>query len=597
MTQSSTLTLPVVTERASSRLFLWRLYRRPIAIASSAVLLVIVVTCACAPFFPLADPLAQDLSAVLQLPSAAHLLGTDALGRDVLSRLLSGGMLTLSAVLVALIVAGVIGPLLGIFAGYFGGIVDRLISGAIATMLTIPVIIILLAVLAVFPTNIDAAMITLGVLGAAPIALVVRTATRSIKQDSFIAAAELAGVSDLRIILRHVLPRLTGVLIVQLALFACVALVMQGGLAYLGLGIPQPQPSWGGGIAEAQKVIFRSQWLFVPYGGILAVTILSIALLGDAARDTAAELSTMEQRLPRRRATPRQKVPLVAATAASTSHPPVRNSLLTVRDLSVGFDGRPEPVVCDVSLEVLPGEVVGVVGESGSGKSTLMVALLGLLPGSARVIGGSAMLGDRELLSLDDRRMRKVLGREIGLIAQDPMAALDPAFTVGTLMDEIVRGHGVPRRAARERTLDLLAEVALPDPERVCRLYPHELSGGMAQRVCIAMAVSGRPQVLIADEATTALDVTVQAHILHLLRQLAQTKGMGVLLVTHNLGVVADICDRVEVMRDGRVVESGTVDHVFYDSTVPYVAELLAATPSLVPLESSPTDREPLEAS
>ncbi|MGP3769701.1 dipeptide/oligopeptide/nickel ABC transporter permease/ATP-binding protein [Streptomyces sp. SDT5-1] len=566
-----------------------RLARRPSALASAAVLGVIVLACLLAPVLAPADPLSQDLSQVLRTPGSAHLLGTDSLGRDVLSRLLYGGRSSLAATLVALGVAAALGPSLGIWAGYRGGRADRVISAGIVTLLAVPSIVILLAVLAEFPSTMAAPMIALGVLGAAPIALVVRGATRSISLDAFVSAAELAGVSQTRIMVRHILPRLTGVLVVQLSLFACVALVMQGGLAYLGLGIPQPAPSWGGGIAEAQKAIFRTQWLFVPYGGVLALTTLAVALLGDAVRDAAAETLHAESPGTRRdnagaRPAPDPAPPQSAPDKDDTDLGP--DTVLRVRELSVTFEGQPRPAVAGAGLAVRRGEVLGVVGESGSGKSTLMMALLGLLPGSARVTGGPAELDGRDLLALDRRSMRRTLGKEIALIAQDPMAALDPAFTVGSLLDEIVRGHGAPAgRTVRERTDELLRRVSFKDPERIRRLYPHELSGGMAQRVCIAMAISAGPKVLVADEATTALDVTVQTHILDLLRDLADTASMAVVVLTHNLGVVADICDRVVVMRNGQVVESGDTDQVFYESTEPYVAELLASTPSLIPLD------------
>ncbi|MFT4210931.1 MAG: dipeptide/oligopeptide/nickel ABC transporter permease/ATP-binding protein [Microbacterium sp.] len=578
MTVSATLTLPVLGGRAA-RPSVWRLLiRKPLAVASIVVLLVIVLACVFASSISPYDPLLQDLSAVLQPPSAAHPLGTDTLGRDVLSRLLHGGLTTLVAVAQAVVVAAIVGPALGMWAGYRGGAVDRVVSGYLVTMMAIPTVILLLSVFAVFPDNLSLGMAALGLLGATPIAWAVRAGAKATAQESFVTAAELAGVGGSRMLWRHFVPRLNGVIVIQLAMFACIALVMQGGLAFLGLGVTPPAPSWGGGIAEAQKVIFISQWLFVPYGGVLGLTVLALALLGDAVRDAVAEVSSLESRTAR----PRRRAAVVRRAPSST--PPAPDALLSIRDATIAYDGRSLPVVDGVSLDVAEGEIVGVVGESGSGKSTLMLSLLALLPGTATVVGGTATIGGQDLYALDARRMRALRGREIGMIAQEPMSALDPAYPVGRLLDEIVRVHGAPAGlTVRQRSHELLRSVRLDDPERVCRLYPFELSGGMAQRVCIAMALAGSPRLLIADEATASLDVTVQATILDLLRSLAEERRMSVLVVTHNLGVVADLCDSVVVMRQGVVVAAGDVDSVFYDVHDDYVAELLAATPSLLP--------------
>ena len=237
-----------------------------------------------------------------------------------------------------------------------------------------------------------------------------------------------------------------------------------------------------------------------------------------------------------------------------------------------------------MSFDVTEGEVVGIVGESGCGKTVTTSAILGLLPGTGRIEEGNVWFCGRDVARLSETELRQIRGHEIGLVSQEPMIGLDPAFRVGWQLQEAVRLHlNVPRAEARARAVQLLASVHLPNPETVARRYPHELSGGMAQRVAIARALAGEPKLLIADEPTTALDVTVQAEILELLRELQASRKMAVLIVTHDWGVVADICDRVVVMYAGQVVERSGLEEMFRAPLHPYTKALLASNPHHAP--------------
>jgi peptide/nickel transport system ATP-binding protein len=239
-------------------------------------------------------------------------------------------------------------------------------------------------------------------------------------------------------------------------------------------------------------------------------------------------------------------------------------------------------VVSGLSYAVGPGETVAVVGESGSGKSVSVLALLGLLPARTATVTGRALLHGEDLLTMAPERLRRVRGPGVGMVFQDPMTSLNPVLTVGRQLVEGIRAHGdVSKAAARARAVELLGEVGLPDPSRAVDRYPHELSGGMRQRVMIAIALSNSPGLLIADEATTALDVTVQAQILDLVERLQADHGTGVVWITHDLGVVAGIADRVLVMYGGRCVEDGTVDDVLRRPVHPYTRGLLGALPDL----------------
>ena len=267
----------------------------------------------------------------------------------------------------------------------------------------------------------------------------------------------------------------------------------------------------------------------------------------------------------------------------------VREPLLMVEDLAVEFltEHGWLSVVDGVSFEVGREETVGLIGESGCGKSVTAMAILGLIgPPAGRIARGSVSLNGADLLSLDEDEFRRVRGRRIAMIFQEPMTSIDPAFTVGQQIVEVLRRHlPLSRAEARHRAIDLLDRVGIPDPHHRIDDYPHRLSGGMRQRVLIAMALSCEPDLLIADEPTTALDVTVQAQVLDLLAGLQEEMGMAVLLVTHDLGVVAETCDRVVTMYAGEVVESAAVGELFAAPRHPYTSAMLGSLPGLHPGE------------
>jgi peptide/nickel transport system ATP-binding protein len=254
--------------------------------------------------------------------------------------------------------------------------------------------------------------------------------------------------------------------------------------------------------------------------------------------------------------------------------------LLQVRGLQTWFDDA--KVLDGLDLDVGRGEILGLVGESGSGKSVTAYSILGLVRPPGRIVGGEVLLDGRDLVQLRERQLREVRGSEISMIFQDPRGFLDPVCRVGSVLREIYRTHeGGSRREARERALELLRAVGLPAPERVYRAYPHELSGGMAQRAMIALALACSPKLLIADEPTTALDVTIQIQIIRLLAELRERLGLTILLITHNLSVVAEVCDRVAVMYAGEIVETGPALEIFERPRHPYTVGLLGARPRI----------------
>lgn len=260
--------------------------------------------------------------------------------------------------------------------------------------------------------------------------------------------------------------------------------------------------------------------------------------------------------------------------------------LLTVRGLSVFFRAGLDVVqaTSGVSFEIQPGERLGIVGESGCGKTVTGLALLGLLPRASSRVTGSAMFEGQDLISLSPGQLRRVRGRKISMIFQEPMSALDPVFTIGSQIGETIRTHfGVDRGAARRRAIDALASVGIPSPERVHDSYPHQLSGGMRQRAMIAIALVCEPRLLIADEPTTALDVTIQAQIIDLLMDLSARTGTALLFISHDLGVIAETCTRMITMYAGEVVEDAPVDAALVRPRHPYTSGLLRSLPRLSP--------------
>ena len=256
--------------------------------------------------------------------------------------------------------------------------------------------------------------------------------------------------------------------------------------------------------------------------------------------------------------------------------------VLEVRELSTSFftDDGEVKAVRDVSFDLAAGETLGIVGESGCGKSVTALSILGLVPRPGRVVGGEILFKGRDLLSIDREELRQIRGRDIAMIFQDPLSSLNPVHRIGAQIEEAMRAHDkVAPRDVRPRGLDLLRQVHVPDAARRVRNYPHQFSGGMRQRVMIAMGLSNRPEILIADEPTTALDVTVQAQILQLLRDLNRDLGTSIILITHNLGVVAGLCSRVVVMYAGEIVEQGSTEQIFDAPQHPYTWALLRSLP------------------
>ncbi len=545
--------------------------RRPGGVFGAVWLTFVIVASLTAALWRPFEPGQQDTANRLALPSAEHWLGTDPLGRDLLSRIFSAGSLPLLSSALMLVVAFGIGLPLALIAAERGRRVERVISRVTEVFLALPATILLLALIGVIGNRLYPVMAVLGVLISAAVYRVLLGVAQSVRQRLYVDAARVNGLGSLRVNLVHVLPSMATVVAVQAAQLFGIGLLIVAGLAFLGFGPGEPEPSWGFMIQDASGYIYTSPWLMVPTGLVLALTVVAANELADAlAGKAAAARGTRRRRRPLRRA---------VAAAAPAGAPADPAAVLEVRDLTVSVDDGPD-LVTGVSFSLRKGEVLGLVGESGCGKTMTARSLMGLLPDGVSVTGGSIRWRGRELAGLSEAEIDRVRGREIAMISQEPMVALDPMFSIATqLVGPIRRFRGVGRSEAKRIAAELLRNVGIVDAQRVMKSYPHQLSGGMAQRVCIALALTGEPELLVADEPTTALDVTVQAEILSLLRALVRDTGLSVVIVSHDLGVVADICDSVAVMYAGEVVEAGTAAAVLDEPAHPYTMALLGANP------------------
>ena len=566
-----------------------RFLRNTGVLLSIAWLLLMIVFALFAPWIAPHDPNAQNLLQPSAGISSSHWLGTDDLGRDVLSRLIYGAQSSMQVTFETVALALVLALIIGLVAGFRGGWIDYLLMRGADAGLAFPPLVLALAVVAVVGTSVNDVALALALVFAPGFARFIRGQTLAVKEESFVEASTSIGSPPTRIVLVRILPNVMTGLVVGIAIALGAALLAESGLAFLGLGPPPPAASWGAMVQEAYDTsLFTHPWSIVPAGMTIVLTVLAFNTIGDSLRDTISGATTRSRR---QRGVKRQRGITVVARPTEPALEEVVSqaedspALLEIRDLCIEFEtdaGRVR-VVDDVSFDVEEGKIVGLVGESGCGKTVSSLAVLRLLPSPpAQIVGGSIRFEGRDLLAMDFNELRRIRGQDIAMVFQDPLASLDPSFTVGYQLVEAIRLHeNLSRAAARDRAARLLESVHIPDPVQRLSAYPHQLSGGMRQRVMIAMALSCYPRLLIADEPTTALDVTVQAQIVELLNELRETHGLAVLFVTHDLALISELSDEVVVMYAGQVVEHSATADAFAQPQHPYTAALLAASPGM----------------
>ncbi|WP_193596595.1 dipeptide/oligopeptide/nickel ABC transporter permease/ATP-binding protein [Microbacterium sp. YJN-G] len=573
MTTPSTELLVALEDAATaSRTPTWkRLFKDPQFIVTASILILIFTLGLLTPVLTQHGPNEPDLSMVnAPVGTPGYPLGADETGRDIWTRLLHSINTAAISALIGAGVALLVGVIAGLVGGYFGKVTRGATEWVFNLIMTFPGILLLIILMPVTGGDYRFTMLIFGVLLSPGIYRIVRNLVVGVKNELYVDAARVSGLGDLRILSRHVLFVVRGPIIIAGAFMAGSAIAVQSGLAFLGVGSIQI-PSFGAMISSGFRNLYIAPTQFLWPSLMLGLITASLVLLGNALRDT------LEGSKPKpAKVGAGQRVAEGAGTVARES-----SALVEISDLGIAYRGpagRPREVVSGVSLTIGRGQVVGLVGESGSGKTQTAFATLGVLPAEAMITRGSILFDGQEIIGRSDAQMRPLRGKAIAYIPQEPMSNLDPSYRVGAQLVEGVRAAlGVSKKDARARVLALLERCGIADPERTFASYPHEISGGMAQRVLIAGAVASRPRLLIADEPSTALDVTVQAEILDLLRDLQAELDMAILLVTHNFGVVADICDRIVVMKKGIVVEVGSTVEIFQNPQDEYTRMLLGA--------------------
>ncbi|MEM0947902.1 MAG: dipeptide/oligopeptide/nickel ABC transporter permease/ATP-binding protein [Pseudomonadota bacterium] len=552
------------------------LARNRLALIGLIVMGAVVFLALIAPILPLADPDVTDTPNRFAKPlSEGALLGTDHLGRDLLSRLMWGTRLSLAVGFAAAVIAATIGAAIGIIAGFYGSWTDNIIMRGVDMLMAFPYILLALAIVAALGPGLMNALIAVAAVNIPFFARNIRGITVSIANKEFVDAARLSGMSDARIILTEVLPNVVPVIVIAMSTTVGWMILETAGLSFLGLGSQPPQADLGSMLGEARSALITNPHTSIVPGAMILIIVMAINLLGDGVRDALdprLKSGALNRPMPITRVERRGDIP--AATG---------DAILSVQDLRTEFHVKDRifEAVGGVSLDIHAGECVGLIGESGSGKSVTALSIMGLVASPPAVItGGAVRFHGEDLIGAPYETLRSLRGNKVAYIFQDPLVTLHPQYSIGAQVAEAIRAHRtVTLKEAWREAVALLEAVRIPDARTRATAYPHEFSGGQRQRVGIAMALANDAQVIIADEPTTALDVTVQAEILDLLGKLRAERGLAILFITHDFGVVSEICDRVAVMRHGEIVEAGKTNEVLSTPQHPYTRRLIACVP------------------
>jgi oligopeptide/dipeptide ABC transporter ATP-binding protein len=556
-----------------------KLIRSPLGMIATFLVVLVLATAVLAPILWGGDAEALDTDALSQGPSAAHVFGTDSLGRDILYRLLVATRLSIGLTLAATLLGVATGIVLGTAPSILGRRIGRLVTAIVNIAVAFPALLLILFFAVIFGTTTRGAVLALAAAMAPFYARLTQTLAASVSGRDFIAAARVAGVGRVRILVRHLLPNMAEQLIINAMVGAGSTLVAFAGLSFLGIGVQPPQYDWGR-ILNYGLVVNN----FTPAGALAPAAAVVLATLAFNLFGEAAALAIGVQ-IPSRPYSSRPFAGRAKREPAADGDGP----MLEVDNLRVSYPARHgwTTPVRGVSFSMRAGDSVGIVGESGSGKSLTALAIAKLIERPGSVTADRLTFLGRSLLNGDDRRLRRMLGTSLAMVFQDPMTSLNPAIRVGRQLSEIsVQHQGLNRRQAMDKAVGVLEAVRIQAARRRARQYPHEFSGGMRQRVMIAMGLMGRPKLIVADEPTTALDVTVQGQVLSLLREARAKQGAAILLISHDIGVIAETCERVMVMYAGRIVEDLPAAYLFGRARHPYTRALLASVPDLE------TDRE-----
>ncbi len=557
--------------------------RTPLGATALALLALVVVTAIVGPLLWGEQADVTDTGDLLAGPSAEHLIGTDNLGRDLLLRTVVATRLSIVLAMLATLVAVGAGLILGVLPLLLGRVLGRAVTWLTGIAVAFPGLLLALFFAAIFGSTATAAVFALGLAGAPSFARLCQNLIAGIEARDFVSAARVGGIGRFRVLFRHVLPNIGEPLIVNATIGAGGALLAFAGLSFLGLGVQPPEYDWGRLMMDGLRGIYSNPLAALAPGLAVVIAGLAFNLTGESAArslglsdDVLLSAPARVRRLRRTR---------VRSDAAATAAQPSEGApVLEVEDLRVDFESTKGGVVHAVrgiDLTVHAGEIVGIVGESGSGKSMTALAVAQLVTSPGRVEASVLRFLGVDLQTAGKARLRRLLGTSMAMVFQDPMSSFNPTMRMGAQLAEVATEHaGLSRRDALARAADRLAAVRITAPKRRVRQYPYEFSGGMRQRAMIGMGLMVSPRLIIADEPTTALDVTVQSQVLDLLRAIRDEDGASILFISHDISVVAELCDRVLVMRSGEIVEELSASDLS-SAQHPYTRALLAAVPHM----------------
>lgn len=572
-------------------------------------LVFIAIVAVLAPVIAPHDPLASDIPA--QAPSAEHYFGTDRIGRDVFSRLLYGAQASLLIGIGSVAVAILLGATLGALAATSTKTINEVIMRIMDVLMAFPGIALAAVLLTSFGNSVPTIIITIAIIYTPQLARIVRANVLAQYGEDYVRAERVIGAGRAYIMLKHIVRNTAAPVLVFATVMVADAIILEASLSFLGAGIQDPEPSWGNVISYGRNLVLSGGWWATTFAGlVILLTVLSLNILAEGLTDamvnprikraapvkdddgSAAAALELAKADKKERAAIEDPFSALAAELLELQAIELRRNdrlpqvadnarvILEVKELSIRFPGRfgDTPIVDRVSFTVREGETMGLVGESGCGKSITSLAVMGLLPKTAEITGSIKFEG-KELLDANTshssaKAYEGLRGEQIAMVYQDALSSLNPSMLIKDQMLQLTRRNG------RKTPAELLELVKL-DPVRTLRSYPHELSGGQRQRVLIAMALSRSPKIVVADEPTTALDVTVQKQVVDLLNELREQLGFAMVFVSHDLALVASLAHKITVMYAGQVVESAQASDLLKYPTHEYTRGLLGAVLSI----------------
>ena len=555
-----------------------KIIKNKLALLGGIILFILLLLIITTPFLNLSDPNAINTSDRFSLPfTSNYLLGADHLGRDILSRVMWGTRLSLAVGFSAALIAAILGSFIGIIAGYFGGFFDNILMRSVDVLMAFPYVLLALAIVAVMGPGLFNSLIAVAIVNIPFFARNVRGISLAYAKSDFMIAAKISGRSTFSCIIFELLPNLIPTIIVAFSTTIGWMILETAGLSFLGLGSQPPQADLGSMLGEGRaSLIVHSHNSLIP-GLMILFIVMGFNLFGDGIRD-ALDPKLSQGKLGRSKALTDLKKNFVFSERCS-------KSFLEVNDLTTKFirNNYEIEAIKKVNLSLQKGECLAIVGESGSGKSVTALSITRLVASPPGIITeGFINYKGTDLLNINLQTMQDIRGKKISYIFQDPQSTLHPLQKVGSQISEIVINHKIINKVKlNKEVLELLRNVKIIDPERVVNLYPHQLSGGMRQRIGIAMAIANKPDIIIADEPTTALDVTVQAKILSIINDLKRELNLSIIFISHDLNVVSKISDNIAVMFNGEIVEFGKTKKILNNPNNQYTKKLIKTSPRL----------------